>query len=82
MQTCNFRNPDPIAIDWAAVDRLMAEHGIANDAALAARGRTYPSVISRGRRGDATVMQLRALKTAFPELPIDAWLLPAVEDAA
>lgn len=85
MQTCNIRNTAPITINWPVVDELMAESGIANDAALAERGGTYPSAISRARRGAASPSAMTAIATAFPDASFDdLFVLPAplTEDTA
>lgn len=78
MPTCNLRNPAPITINWSAVDRLMTEAGIPNDAALADRGRIPQSTISRARRGAASPSAMTAIASVFPDASFDdLFVLPA-----
>lgn len=86
MPTCNLRNIPPITINWPVVDELMAAAGIANDSALAERGGTNGSTISRARRGAASPSAMTAIATALPEASFDdLFVLPsaaAVAEAA
>lgn len=82
MPTCNSRNPEPITINWPVVDQLMKDAGVPNDAALAARGGTYPSTIGRARRGAASPAAMTAVANAFPEASFDdLFVLPSPEAA-
>lgn len=83
MPSCNIRNVRPITINWPVVDDLMAAAGIANDSALAERGGTNGSTISRARRGAASPSAMTAIATALPDASFDdLFVLPGVEAAA
>ncbi len=86
MNPCNCRNSGPLAIatKWDVVDRLMAERGIKNDAALAALVGISQSNISKARRSSRPTGSLMlALRAAFPDVRLDVlFALPGAEPEA